>query len=391
MDHSLKQELFGILILFGIVVIPKILQRYMLPAAVTCFCFGFLAILFLPEMQQDSTVVLLATLGISSLFLCAGLEVRLEDLHRGRWPILGYVLVQCVLLAVTAWGLMGWTQLRWQSATLMGLALLTPSTGFILESLCRWGVDDHEKFWITSKAICAEIVALLVLVGVLQFSSFGKLIVSAAVLALIIVGLPYLFVLFGRVVLPHAPGSEFSFLVLMGFIAAFITKQLGVYYLVGAFLTGFLAQRLRREMPTLVSDDILHAVRLFASFFVPFYFFASGMRIPPEALCWEALLLGLVASAVFLPLRVATVWLQRRPVFDEHWRNRLRIAVSLTPTLIFTLVLANILRQNYQLPDQLYGGLLVYALINTILPSLLLPAPVDFDPATGLSSSSVRE
>jgi Kef-type K+ transport system membrane component KefB len=362
-------------------VVPKILQRYLVPAPVTCFFFGFLAILYLPDLPQDQTVMLLATLGISSLFLFAGLEVRLEDLHRGRWPILGYISIQIVMLAVTSWGLIVWADLGWQAATLTALALLTPSTGFILDSLRHWGADEHEEFWITAKAISAEILALLLLVMVLQASSPLRLLVSTSVLTLIIIGLPLLFLLFGRIVLPHAPGSEFSFLVLMGFLAAYITKQLGVYYLVGAFLAGFLAQRLRRRMPTLVTEEILNAVRLFASFFIPFYFFASGMRVPPEALCWEALLLGVAASLVFIPLRIGMVWVQRRPIFDEHWRNRLRISISLTPTLIFTLVLANILRQQYQLSDPLYGALLVYTLINTMIPSLILPRPIDFDPA----------
>lgn len=381
MDQSMQQEIFGILFLFGILVVPKILQRYKMPAPVTCFFFGFLAILYLPDLPQNQTVMLLATLGISSLFLFAGLEVRLEDLRRGQWPILGYMVIQLSLLAATASGLILWADLSWQAATLVALALLTPSTGFILDSLRHWGVDEHEEFWITTKAISAEILALLVLVLVLQSSSPMRLLASTSVLALIVVGLPALFLLFGRVVLPHAPGSEFSFLVLMGFLAAYITKQLGVYYLVGAFLAGFLAQQLRSRMPTLVNEDILHAVRLFASFFIPFYFFASGMRVPPEALCWEALFLGLLASAIFIPLRIAIVWLQRKPVFDEHWRHRLRISITLTPTLIFTLVLATILRQRYQLSDPLYGALLVYTLVNTILPSFILPQPIDFDPA----------
>jgi Kef-type K+ transport system membrane component KefB len=384
MDHSLLQEIFGILFLFGILVVPKILQRYLVPAPVTCFFFGFLAILYLPELQQNQTVLLLATLGISSLFLFAGLEVRLEDLRSGQWPILGYLAIHIMMLAATAWGLISWAELSWQAATLTALALLTPSTGFILDSLRHWGTDEHEEFWITVKAISSEVLALLLLIVVLQASSPLRLLVSTSVLTLIIIGLPMLFLLFGRIVLPYAPGSEFSFLVLMGFIAAYITKQLGVYYLVGAFLAGFLAQLLRRRMPTLVNEEILHAVRLFASFFIPFYFFASGMRVPPEALCWESLALGLAAGAVFIPLRIGMVWVQRRPIFDEHWRHRLRISISLTPTLIFTLVLANILRQQYQLSDPLYGALLVYTLINTSIPSFILPRPVDFDPAATL-------
>src|SRR3546814_1754976 len=85
-----------------------------------------------------------------------------------------------------------------------------------------------------------------------------------------------LFIAFGRWIVPHAPGSEFSLLVMVGFLAAFITYKLGVYYLVGAFIAGLIARLLRIRMPRLASNDNIHALRLFATFFVPFYFFHAG-------------------------------------------------------------------------------------------------------------------
>ena len=45
----------------------------------------------------------------------------------------------------------------------------------------------------------------------------------------------------------------------------------------------------------------------------------------------------------------------------------------LAPTLIFTLVLAGILRERFALDETLYGALLVYAVLTTIVPSFLLP------------------
>ena len=53
---------------------------------------------------------------------------------------------------------------------------------------------------------------------------------------------------------PHAPGSEFSLLVMVGMVAAYMTYQLGVYYLVGAFVAGLVAGLLRIRMPLLASD-----------------------------------------------------------------------------------------------------------------------------------------
>src|SRR3546814_994352 len=71
-------------------------------------------------------------------------------------------------------------------------------------------------------------------------------------------------------------------------------------------------------MPRLASNDNIHALRLFATFFVPFYFFHAGTLVSRDALSWEALGLGLVITAVVLPLRIGMVWLQRRVLFRAN-------------------------------------------------------------------------
>lgn len=73
--------------------------------------------------------------------------------------------------------------------------------------------------------------------------------------------------------------------------------------------------------------------------------------------------------------------LQRRIVSHEDARSSLRVSVALAPTLIFTPVLAGILRDRYGIPDVLCGALLVYACASTALPSFLRGRTVDFDPA----------
>ena len=104
-----------------------------------------------------------------------------------------------------------------------------------------------------------------------------------------------------------------------------------------------------------------------------------GMGVPSGALTWAAFKLGLVLTVVALPLRVGVVWLQRRFIAHESALVSLRVATALTPTLIFTLVLATILRERFGIPDTLFGALLIYAAMSTILPSLVLSRPVEFD------------
>ena len=375
----LTREVAYLLLIFALLVVPRALQRFRIPAPLTCLAFGMVAATLLPHSSQDSTLALLGTLGISSLFLFAGLEVDIRTLRRGMWPLIMHLAVRSAVLGAFVWIGTHYLSVSWQVASLLTLALLTPSTGFILESLDRLGLDESERYWVTLKAVGGELLALVVLFGVLQSSSFATMARSAGLLAAMIVLLPTLFIMLGRHVVPYAPGSEFSLLVMIGLIAAYLTKELGVYYLVGAFLAGFIARLLRDRMPSLASDDNLHAVGLFASFFVPFYFFYRGMNIPSDALRWQALSLGLGLSAAVLPIRVIGLWIQRRTIKGESALGSLRVAVALTPTLIFTLVLATILRERYGISETMYGALLVYAAISTALPSFVLTTPIDFD------------
>jgi Kef-type K+ transport system membrane component KefB len=376
-------EVAFLLLIFGLMVIPRALQRFRIPAPLTSFGLGMVATMFLGTFVQDDTLALLATLGISSLFLFAGLEIDLDDLRRGKWPLLGHLVVRSISLTAVGYGAMHFFGFAWQVAALLALALLTPSTGFILDTLSGLGLKEEERYWVTIKAVGGELLALLLLFVVLQSGSAQTMALSSAALLAMIVGLPLLFLLLGRVVAPHAPGSEFSLLVMVGLIAAYLSYQLGVYYLMGAFLAGFTARLLRRRLPLMASDENLHAIQMFASFFVPFYFFHKGLDVPTGALTWKALGLGLLLTAVTLPLRTGSVWVQRRFIRGESSLGSLRVATALTPTLIFTLVLATLMRERFQVSDTLYGALLVYAGISTILPSLVLAKAMDFDAFVG--------
>ena len=377
----MSRELVYLLLIFGLLVVPRALQRFKLPAPVSCLLFGVGAMLILGDRTQDPVVDLLSTLGISSLFLFAGLEVDLQALRRGLWPLLAHLLIRMLNLLLVAW--LGWRYLGlgWQAAALLALALLTPSTGFILDTLERLGLDEEERFWVTSKAIAGELLALATLFFVLQAGDPMQLGQSSLVMLALLAGLPLLFIAFGRWIMPHAPGSEFSLLVMVGFVAAYVTYRLGVYYLVGAFIAGLVARLLRQRLPRMASDDNIHALRLFATFFVPFYFFHAGTGISRDALSVEALQLGLLLTVALVPLRVAMVWLQRRVLFRrEQSRSTLRVSVALSPTLVFTLVLAHILHERFGIPGELFGALILYTILNTLLPSLVLHRPFDIDP-----------
>jgi Kef-type K+ transport system membrane component KefB len=222
-------------------------------------------------------------------------------------------------------------------------------------------------------------VALAVLFVVLQSNSPLRLAGASVALAALIALIPFVMRVFASAIAPYAPRSEFAFLVMLAALAAVTTRELGVYYLVGAFIVGVAARQFRVQVPALSSDRLIHAVEVFASFFAPFYFFKAGAHLRPEALGAGALLVGAAFVVLFVPLRIAVVALHRRVALGEPSARGRRVATSLLPTLVFSLVLAEILADRFDVPGYLVGGLVAYALVNTIVPALVLGVAPSFD------------
>jgi Kef-type K+ transport system membrane component KefB len=361
-------------LVFGLLVIPRALQRFRLPAQLTCFAFGIIVAGFFKPLVNDTVISYLATLGIASLFLFAGLEVDLAELRRqlpslaSHFAVRGLVLVACACIAAR------YLHLGWQVDWMIALALLTPSTGFILDMLPHSGLDHTEQSEVALHAVAGEVTAVFLFLVFSQAGSMKTLFISGGAIALLIAFMPVVFLALGRYVVPYAPGSEFSLLLMVGLICAIITEMLGVYYLVGAFVAGLVARSLSNRLTTLASPTNLEAIQLFASFFIPFYFFHNGLGVPAAALVRGSLQYGFALAALVIPVRLAVVWLQSRFMQHRGHRGSFRVAVALTPTLIFTLVIAEILRENFSISPALYGGLLVYAAIASILPALVLPS-----------------
>jgi Kef-type K+ transport system membrane component KefB len=372
--HIPSRTLVYLAMILGLLVVPRALQRFRLPAPLTCFIFGIIGAVLFKTTVDDQVLRVIATLGVASLFLLAGLEVDLVEIRRQLPRLTGHLAIRGAFLIATAWLAIRYLHMSWQPASLLGLGLFTPSTGFILDTLPRSGLTGSEQTEVSINAIGGEITALLVLLILSHADSVQTLAVSTGALLLLVVLTPLFFLALGKYVVPYAPGSEFSLLLMVGIICAVISNAVGVHVLIGAFVAGLVAGLLKTRMKTLVSHENLHAVRLFASFFVPFYFFHEGLEVPTGALVLKALFYGLILSIVVLPIRVGKNWVECRYFSRRTSAGGMRVAIALTPTIIFTLVIAGILHGSFHIDDALYGGLLVYATISTILPSFVLPA-----------------
>jgi len=380
MNLNLSKELLYVILIFALFVLPRIIQRFRIPTAVTSMLLGIAINHWYPQIAEDATVNLLATLGIVALFLFAGLDLKLNDVKSGGWILVQHIILGLLNIFIAGFIVMSMFKLSMSISMLVALALFTPSTGFILDSLRSIGVNETERFWIKSISIAAEIVALLLMFIIIQSTSLPKFISSTLIMALLILFLPILFKLFAEKIVPYAPNSEFAFLLIIALFSAFITYKIGVYYLVGAFIVGITAQRFRQNLSSLTSEKMVNAIEVFASFFIPFYFFRAGLHVNIIEIDLKTISMSLIIILTIIPTRILLTALHLKIARKETFKTASKIGIAISPTLVFSLVIAEILKIKFAVPLYIYGSIWIYALVNTMLPGFLLRIPpVDFE------------
>ncbi len=369
---SSPEVLATVLLLACLLIVPRLLQRFRVPGAVVCWGFGAVAAAGLGLFAGDPTIELLATFGIVTLFLVAGLDIDLRELRTHARMLVQHLVIRIALVAGGVVAACEIWDLPVRAAALVSLAVMTPSAGFILDSLTSLGLYKDEEHWVRAKVVATELLALGLLVFATQDSA-ADLSVSFGVIAGMVVVVPLVLRGLVAVIVPHAPRSEFALLVVVAVACALVTKALGVYYLVGAFLVGVVARRFRDRVPAMSSESLLHALEAFGTLFVPFYFFRAGTKLRPEDVSWLAAGIGVGLYVAGGGVRVVAAIVHHRFALQEDWRSAARKAVPMLPTLVFTLVLTDIARSRWDLPPGLAGGLVLYALLTTITPAILMP------------------
>ncbi len=389
--QRIPKELGFIGLLFALFLLPKALQRYRIPGAVTSLLMG-IAATQLGWFPHDPTIALLSTLGIVALFLFAGLEIDGRELRRDASPLAFHAAIWTALALVTTLAAVMVLGLSLRTAALLSLALVTPSTGFILSSLRSFGLAEAEQRAVRTYAIGSELIALGALFFVLQSTSAEHLLLAIAAMIGVVILIPVAFRLFATLVAPYAPRSEFAFLLMVAVVCAYATRLLGVYYLVGAFLVGVAAQRFRSNHPAMSSEKMVDALESFGSVFIPFYFFHAGMGIDSDKMSLNAVGIGLLLVVILVPVRVALIAIHRRIALGEKFVVSRRVGSAMVPTLVFTLVIVEILNGRGGLSSEIAGALVLYTILNTTLPGFVLRAqPADFEDVEALPVDMTAE
>lgn len=323
-------------------------------------------------VESDAGINLLGMLGITSLFLFAGLEVEFENLKENAKMLIFQVLGNVVLLILSVLFANHFLDLNLRQAIIFSLAILTPSSGFIINFLNSNIIDNHQKDWIKTVAIGVELIALIILFFVLKSESVLSLSISLVQLILLIFALPVIFRIFARLILPFAQGTEAAFFLMLATIFGYLTKKLGIYYLFGSFIVGISINRFKGMFPAMQIDELLKSLRLFSSFFIPFYFFSSGQKVDPNLFSFSALSLALGLFVIIMISKAIFGFLMRYMIVKNGVKDALMVSLGGMPTLIFGLVLANILKSEFNLADNIYAALLLNTILLSIVPTFIM-------------------
>ncbi len=371
---EITQDLEYLLVFTLVLIFPKVLLRFKIPSGITAISIGILMSYFDPDLQSDTLFKFLSQIGITSLFLFAGLEVEWDSLKKDQTYLSKYIGKTLSILLVISYCISHYLNLPFQESFIYSLGIFTPSAGFILTSMHSFKISENQEYWIKSKAISKELIAIVLLFLALQGSDYQKLLNSLVFFALLFILLPFVFKIFFKFVSPYAPNSKVSFLVVLALIAGVISKELGAYYLVGAFAVGVISGKFKAQIFKEGEDNMLHSLSSFFTTFLPFYFFYAGMKIIPQEVTISAFLYGLLLIALFIPLRLFVISNSMSLFMKDKKIRKSQITLSLMPTLIFGLVIAGILKDRGIISTDLIYALLVYTLINSLIPSITLAA-----------------
>lgn len=369
---SISNDLEYLAIFSLVLILPKIFMRARIPSGITALLIGLTVGFLNPTIQSDQLFRFLSQIGITSLFVFAGLEVNFDELKNDRVYLSKYLIKSTIALIFVSYGISEYFELSFQNALILSLGILTPSAGFIINSLQSFNVESDQEYWIKSKAISKEIVAIVLLFIALQIDDPKSMGVSIGFFGILFLIMPALFKFFFRFISPYAPNSEIPLLVALSLISGVISKELGAYYLVGAFVVGLVGSRFKKKIFKENEEFIFKALNSFFNVFLPFYFFYAGIKMPLSSFNLPAIKMGIIFFVIFVPLRIILNSFSFKYLFKDFVQSSYKVSFSLIPTLIFGLVIAGILKERGEVSDLLIFSLVIYTLLASLFPILLL-------------------
>lgn len=354
-----------------VLILPKLLLRFKVPSGITALLIGTIFGTFDSSLTENQLFRFLSQIGITSLFVFAGLEVDFKEIKNDRTYLFKFLSKSIFVLVAIAICFHYFFAIPLQESIIFSLGIFTPSAGFIMNSLHSYNVSEDQEYWIKSKAISKEIVAILLLFLALQSGEWKSFAISISFFVALFISLPPIFRFFFKFVSPYAPNSEVPFLVVLSLVAGVLSKEVGAYYLVGAFAVGLIGSQFKKEIFKESEHSLFMALSSFFNVFLPFYFFYSGLKISPNELSLGALYIAIGLFVAFVPMRVFLIRMSMKLFLKDYNPEAFNISLSLMPTLIFGLVISSILKERGIIDPKWIYALIIYTIMTSLIPAII--------------------
>lgn len=367
-------------ILLGLVILaPRILEVVRIPMPLSALALGLLWSPYYLDQPAQQPLDIVATMAITLLFLFAGLEVDIPQIRQQWKSYVSLGVIHLVVIAAVTAVLSMLYLLEPGVAAIVAIGLVTPSAGYILDFAAKAPLNRREKRGVAQCAIGLEVVSLLAMVVILKLDSVWSIAQTAALIVMGFLVIPPIWRWLQRAFFPLVGPAEFVSMFMLAMLLSYASKAIGLYYIFGAFMTGMIIGQLHRERVGGGAERHLHAIELMTALFIPVYFFRAGAHIPVESVTVGSALVG-IAMMVVVGVRVLPVLGSRWLVDGEPIASCLRMTIALAPTLVFGLVIADILRSQPDAPAWLAGALVVHTIVVTLMPVFVLNArPAELD------------
>lgn len=317
----------------------------------------------------------LAEIGVVLLLFVIGIELKPSRLWLMRRMVFGLGSLQVgltgLLLGLMLFYLFG---ISIEAAILLGPALALSSTAFVLQLLTEQKTLNT-GYGRTAFAVLLlqdlAVVPLLALLPLLSIPEMGigqhigiALLESLAILLMIILGGRYLLQpILHRVALSGSPEIFTASAVLIVLGAAVLTEHIGLSMAMGAFIAGLLIS------DSIYRHQVMAEIHPFRGLLLGLFFVSMGMSLNLDLFLHDPLRwLGILA--LLMLAKILVLW-PLAHVFGCRTNNGLAVALLLSQSGEFGLVLFGLAFQSSLIDAELFQQLLLVVLLSMLVTPLL--------------------
>ena len=306
------------LILFIILFAPIILNRFKIPSLIGLIIAGTL---IGPQgfnlVARDSSITLFGTVGLLYIMFLAGLEIDRTEFKKNSWRSLlfgfytfaipmgiGYVAGRYVL----DFGML---------SSILLASMFATHTLIAYPMISRMGVAKNRAVTITvGGTVITDTLALLVLAvvagmatGEISDDFWMRLSLSLVVFVAIVI---FLYPLIIRWFFKHYDDNitQYIFVLVMLFLAAFLAELAGVEPIIGAFFAGL---SLNRLIPR--TSPLMNRIEFVGNaLFIPFFLIGVGMLVDYRAFVkdWDTIWVATVITFVAVFSKYVAAWFTQK-------------------------------------------------------------------------------